>query len=178
MNKENCALKLVDEIILYYDARSKNIKIQKLLLIKQKLWIFVSQIYYQWDPFLQGVIAFGKTEPKAMSTMEAYRRVEVHLMSFLNPSLSGQFHDPVSLLPRKQPPVSFGCEVSSRCGSLGEKSCLCWESNDASLATCFFIIKPTRCTNFPNLLQHETAGPARNLFWNLYDIYQCRVNSE
>ena len=26
MNKENCALKLVDEIILYYDARSKNTK--------------------------------------------------------------------------------------------------------------------------------------------------------
>jgi len=24
MNKENCALKLADEIILYYDARSKN----------------------------------------------------------------------------------------------------------------------------------------------------------
>ena len=23
MNKENCALKLVDEVILYYDARSK-----------------------------------------------------------------------------------------------------------------------------------------------------------
>ena len=23
MNKENCALKLVDEMILYYDARSK-----------------------------------------------------------------------------------------------------------------------------------------------------------
>ena len=23
MNKENCALKLVDELILYYDARSK-----------------------------------------------------------------------------------------------------------------------------------------------------------
>ena len=30
MNKENCALKLVDEIILYYDARSK--KHQNLLL--------------------------------------------------------------------------------------------------------------------------------------------------
>ena len=27
MNKENCALKLVDEIILYYDARSKKLKI-------------------------------------------------------------------------------------------------------------------------------------------------------
>ena len=27
MNKENCALKLVDEVILYYDARSKNIKL-------------------------------------------------------------------------------------------------------------------------------------------------------
>ena len=26
-NKENCALKLVDEIIIYYDARSKNIKL-------------------------------------------------------------------------------------------------------------------------------------------------------
>ena len=26
MNKENCALKLVDEIILYYDARSKKYK--------------------------------------------------------------------------------------------------------------------------------------------------------
>ena len=31
MNKENCALKLVDEIILYYDARSK--KHQKMKLI-------------------------------------------------------------------------------------------------------------------------------------------------
>ena len=30
MNKENCALKLVDEIILYYDARSK--KHQKTML--------------------------------------------------------------------------------------------------------------------------------------------------
>ena len=29
MNKENCALKLVDEIILYYDARSKNHHIGK-----------------------------------------------------------------------------------------------------------------------------------------------------
>ena len=28
MNEENCAFKLVDEIILYYDARSKNIKLQ------------------------------------------------------------------------------------------------------------------------------------------------------
>jgi len=27
MNKENCALKLVDEIILYYDARSKKYQI-------------------------------------------------------------------------------------------------------------------------------------------------------
>ena len=32
MNKENCALKLVDEIILYYDARSK--KHQKSLRYK------------------------------------------------------------------------------------------------------------------------------------------------
>ena len=31
VNKENCALKLVDEIILYYDARSKNTKKQHVL---------------------------------------------------------------------------------------------------------------------------------------------------
>ena len=30
MNKENCALKLVDEIILYYDARSKKLQITEL----------------------------------------------------------------------------------------------------------------------------------------------------
>ena len=29
MNKENCALKLVDEVILYYDARSKKHQIIK-----------------------------------------------------------------------------------------------------------------------------------------------------
>ena len=29
MNKENCALKLVDEIILYYDAQSKKHQIKK-----------------------------------------------------------------------------------------------------------------------------------------------------
>ena len=29
MNKENCALKLVDETILYYDARSKKHQITK-----------------------------------------------------------------------------------------------------------------------------------------------------
>jgi len=31
MNKENCTLNLVDEIILYYDARSQ--KLQKVLLV-------------------------------------------------------------------------------------------------------------------------------------------------
>jgi len=35
MNKENCALKLVDEIILYYDARSKkNIKLNKFKVVR------------------------------------------------------------------------------------------------------------------------------------------------
>ena len=33
MNKENCALKLVDEIILYYDARSKKHQIGRHLEI-------------------------------------------------------------------------------------------------------------------------------------------------
>lgn len=62
------------------------------------------------------MIPFGKTGPKAMRTMEAYRGGEVHLLSFLIPALSGQFHEPVSLLSGKQPSVSFGCEVSSRFG--------------------------------------------------------------
>ena len=38
------------------------------------------------------------------------------------------------------------------------------------IVTNFFIIKPSRCTNFPNLLWHETTGPARKLSSNLYDI--------
>ena len=33
MNKENCALNLVDELILYYDARSKNIKYHYMVYI-------------------------------------------------------------------------------------------------------------------------------------------------
>ena len=33
MNKENCALKLVDEIILYYDARSKKHQITNYIKI-------------------------------------------------------------------------------------------------------------------------------------------------
>ena len=33
MNKENCALKLVDEIILYYDARSKKHKKRSLFSV-------------------------------------------------------------------------------------------------------------------------------------------------
>ena len=37
MNKENCALKLVDEIILYYDARSKkNVKLKLLSFAKRR----------------------------------------------------------------------------------------------------------------------------------------------
>ena len=36
MNKENCALKLVDEIIRYYDARSK--KHQITYTVKMKTW--------------------------------------------------------------------------------------------------------------------------------------------
>ena len=35
MNKENCALKLVDEIILYYDARSKKISKWTKVLFKE-----------------------------------------------------------------------------------------------------------------------------------------------
>ena len=40
MNKENCALKLVDEIILYYDARSK----------KHQIWHFVVALASHHSP--------------------------------------------------------------------------------------------------------------------------------
>jgi len=36
MNKENCPLKLVDEIILYYDARSKKHQIPEDFNMKQR----------------------------------------------------------------------------------------------------------------------------------------------
>jgi hypothetical protein len=52
----------------------------------------------------------------------------------------------------------------------------------------FFIIKPTRCTNFTNLYWHGTLhvsdgssvhpGLAWKLSTNLYDIYHCWVYSE
>jgi hypothetical protein len=57
------------------------------------------------------------------------------------------------------------------------------------IITNFFVIKPTRHTNFTNLFCHDTlhvsdsfwAGayaPARKLSTNLYDIYHCWVYSE
>ena len=37
MNKENCALKLADEIILYYDALSKKHQIKKYFVLDYKI---------------------------------------------------------------------------------------------------------------------------------------------
>ena len=53
MNKENCTLKLVDEIILYYNARSKNIKfhnflLHKMIVKKDKLFKFYNIINYEY----------------------------------------------------------------------------------------------------------------------------------
>ena len=48
MNKENCALKLVDEIILYYDAQSK--KHQNAYKLITKAWfIFIKNIENQME---------------------------------------------------------------------------------------------------------------------------------
>jgi len=43
MNKENCALKLVDEIFLYYDARSR--KLQVIPVVYAKLIIRKRTVY-------------------------------------------------------------------------------------------------------------------------------------
>ena len=40
MNKENCALKLVDEIILYYDARSKKHQNHSALLYTELVSVY------------------------------------------------------------------------------------------------------------------------------------------
>ena len=45
MNKENCALKLVDEIILYYDAWSKNVK-----CIAVVIWMIENWFWMQLQP--------------------------------------------------------------------------------------------------------------------------------
>ena len=45
MNKENCALKLVDEIILYYDARSKK---------HQIIWVIKSRMRWAGACNMQG----------------------------------------------------------------------------------------------------------------------------
>ena len=43
MNKENCALKLVDEIILYYDARSQKHQKKYIYIITVKsVWMFLT----------------------------------------------------------------------------------------------------------------------------------------
>ena len=51
MNKENCALKLVDEIILYYDARSK--KTQKKCFIGFEKFRLNSEISFLFSQFTE-----------------------------------------------------------------------------------------------------------------------------
>ena len=52
MNKENCALKLVDEIILYYDARSKKHQITSVMTavlqatLENKHREYILELYY------------------------------------------------------------------------------------------------------------------------------------
>ena len=60
MNKENCALKLVDEIILYYDARSKKHHI----------------------PCPVTVLCFSRTRDQQLAT----RRTNVTLNTNVNPN--------------------------------------------------------------------------------------------
>ena len=62
MNKEKCALKLVNEIILYYDARSKKheitIKLSCVLSIIYIVFIiyaFISDRFDGFSPKLKGV---------------------------------------------------------------------------------------------------------------------------
>ena len=50
MNKENCALKLVDEIILYYDARSKKHKKNPVCIVFVKMpSVIRMKLYRQYE---------------------------------------------------------------------------------------------------------------------------------
>ena len=65
MNRENCALKLVDEIILYYDARSKktsnynkyNEKSASVSLLTRIIPRWTSEIYKTYKIFLNRIIS-------------------------------------------------------------------------------------------------------------------------
>ena len=46
MNKENCALKLVDEIILYYDARSKKHQIRTINICIAMECFYIASLNY------------------------------------------------------------------------------------------------------------------------------------
>ena len=48
MNKENCALKLVDEILLYYDAGQKNIKIHNYIFLIQTHNMVLRVMWVLW----------------------------------------------------------------------------------------------------------------------------------
>jgi len=57
MNIENCALKLVDEIILYYDARSKKQKLTFSSADSQKLQAYYGNRIFT-TPFLRTLRLF------------------------------------------------------------------------------------------------------------------------
>jgi len=60
MNKENCAIKLVDDIILYYDARSK----------KHQSTIFV--LFFYILVYIER--AFVRVNGKLLFTVSAFRK--------------------------------------------------------------------------------------------------------
>ena len=57
MNKENCALKLVDEIILYYDARSKKHQMKTYV----HLWLYLPQFFLELEIFQNNFVEKIKT---------------------------------------------------------------------------------------------------------------------
>ena len=91
MNKENCALKLVDEIILYYDARSKKHQKDKLFsfpLFKER--DVMTKCITTFITFLRTalfhVVRVYKT-PKSLSygTVRCRRRPNSKQQNILNP---------------------------------------------------------------------------------------------
>ena len=72
MNKENCALKLVDEIILYYDARSKkHQKVSKVMLNVSMVMLNVSKVMLNVSKLMLNISKVILNVSKAATTFSS-----------------------------------------------------------------------------------------------------------
>jgi hypothetical protein len=77
---------------------------------------------------------------------------------------------------------THGADIQKPRSPFDEKRCtkICGSILDQHQWKCvtyFFIIKPTRCTNFPNLLRHETLHVSGSSFSQHHEFIHCTLSS-